>query len=477
MLEAIVTRQARSGANWQVIGWDAWDNAGESQNLAGHAAIQPAEGREAFLRLLGADAGANTVVSVFDLHDRINTWVRMDATPAPSDGVAHPRPNLSTIFVAPGTETEKALADIWASQLGLSTVGIHDRFFDLGGHSLLAVQMSAEIRNRFGVDMPVLETFEAPTVAELSVRIDDLRAGVDRTEQQPTTPAPDPSITSIDGQLDTGASPGEAAKARYRTFYDDVSRRLAATGVGSSSFFLNYGYVSVGDGDEAVVEVPDGEFNPNSIRLALELVGADRFERLPDGGRRLRSRWDSDATGQSVRGQRGGSGPVARGHRVLSPDSRPSDRALRSRRRREPSSRRRLVSRGHQRGVVPHLPGSAGLFVRGSAGAAARRLVPPHRPAADGSLAGGQSDTRQSGTGDTRRPRDNRRACWRLAIEISLGRAKVFGTRTADLDNFLAVPGSPVYEQMRSGSWEYRIMRSQLPPAATVRQASEEDSP
>jgi hypothetical protein len=28
------------------------------------------------------------------------------------------------------------------------------------------------------------------------------------------------------------------------------------------------------------------------------------------------------------------------------------------------------------------------------------------------------------------------------------------------MDNFLAVPGSTVYEQMRSGAWEYRILRA-----------------
>jgi SAM-dependent methyltransferase len=65
-----------------------------------------------------------------------------------------------------------------------------------------------------------------------------------------------------------------AAKSGYRDFYDDVSRTLAATGVGEASFFLNYGYVSCEDADEAVVDVPDGEFNPNSIRLALELAGS-----------------------------------------------------------------------------------------------------------------------------------------------------------------------------------------------------------
>ncbi|HEY6427773.1 MAG TPA: SDR family oxidoreductase, partial [Acidimicrobiales bacterium] len=144
VLDAIVTRGALDGEDWLSIGWDAWDNAGEAQNLAGHAAIQPAEGREAFLRLLGAPVGPVVAVSVYDLESRIDSWVRLGGQPGPASGLAHPRPNLSTIYVAPSTDTEKELADIWASQLGLVSVGVHDRFFDLGGHSLLAVQVAAE---------------------------------------------------------------------------------------------------------------------------------------------------------------------------------------------------------------------------------------------------------------------------------------------------------------------------------------------
>ena len=47
-----------------------------------------------------------------------------------------------------------------------------------------------------------------------------------------------------------------AAKASYREFYDDVTRRLEQSGMGAASFFLNYGYVSLGNGDEARFEIP-----------------------------------------------------------------------------------------------------------------------------------------------------------------------------------------------------------------------------
>ena len=44
--------------------------------------------------------------------------------------------------------------------------------------------------------------------------------------------------------------------------------------------------------------------------------------------------------------------------------------------------------------------------------------------------------------------------------EVAANRAQGFGGNSEMIDNFLAVPGSAVYEQMRSGAWEYRILRA-----------------
>jgi phthiocerol/phenolphthiocerol synthesis type-I polyketide synthase E len=45
--------------------------------------------------------------------------------------------------------------------------------------------------------------------------------------------------------------------------------------------------------------------------------------------------------------------------------------------------------------------------------------------------------------------------------DVAATRAQAFGGHEAMIDNFLAVPGSPVYEQMKSGAWEYRILRAE----------------
>jgi len=69
-----------------------------------------------------------------------------------------------------------------------------------------------------------------------------------------------------------GSSQDEA-KAAYRDFYNGVSEQLNATDFGDFSFFLNYGYVPDQHAQYARVRLPDRYLNKNSVRLALELVG------------------------------------------------------------------------------------------------------------------------------------------------------------------------------------------------------------
>ncbi|MCP4937461.1 MAG: amino acid adenylation domain-containing protein, partial [bacterium] len=77
-------------------------------------------------------------------------------------------------FVAPSTDFEEVLAEVWEEVLHLDPIGIHDNFFDLGGHSLLATQVISRIRDRFEIDIPVRTLFEAPTIAHLAMRVEQI---------------------------------------------------------------------------------------------------------------------------------------------------------------------------------------------------------------------------------------------------------------------------------------------------------------
>ncbi|MFI0982041.1 amino acid adenylation domain-containing protein [Streptomyces sp. NPDC021093] len=100
-------------------------------------------------------------------------FVTLDALPLTANGkldrAALPAPDWSTgstALLAPRDDTERALAEIWSTVLGVARIGLADDFFDLGGHSLLAVQVTAAVREALGRELTVRALFEAPVLGE-----------------------------------------------------------------------------------------------------------------------------------------------------------------------------------------------------------------------------------------------------------------------------------------------------------------------
>ncbi|TDD65737.1 amino acid adenylation domain-containing protein, partial [Actinomadura darangshiensis] len=110
-----------------------------------------------------------------------NGKVDRRALPAP-DGVAE----VATEFVAPRTDTERALAEIWQQVLGLERVGAEDNFFELGGDSILSLQIVARARAA-GLRVEIADVFARQTVAAL--------AAVTRQDDTPRTAAQQGSIS------------------------------------------------------------------------------------------------------------------------------------------------------------------------------------------------------------------------------------------------------------------------------------------
>ncbi len=74
-------------------------------------------------------------------------------------------------YRAPTTPVEEILAGIYAQVLGLERVGVDDSFFDLGGDSLSAMRVIAAVNTALDADLSVRAVFEAPTVAQLALRV------------------------------------------------------------------------------------------------------------------------------------------------------------------------------------------------------------------------------------------------------------------------------------------------------------------
>lgn len=86
----------------------------------------------------------------------------------------HSRPRLNSPYVPPASPMEQTIAEIWRNLMGIAEIGIHDNFFQLGGNSLLGIQLTSQLRQKFQLEVPVRVLFEAPTVAELALTIEDI---------------------------------------------------------------------------------------------------------------------------------------------------------------------------------------------------------------------------------------------------------------------------------------------------------------
>ena len=104
-----------------------------------------------------------------------NIFVQLDTLPLTPNGKVDrkvlPAPDEKIIsqqkYVAPRNQREETTAEIFASILEMSNVGIYDNFFELGGHSLLATQVISRLREEFQIDLPLRSLFQRPTVAQL----------------------------------------------------------------------------------------------------------------------------------------------------------------------------------------------------------------------------------------------------------------------------------------------------------------------
>ncbi|BCL83213.1 non-ribosomal peptide synthetase [Ktedonobacteria bacterium brp13] len=74
----------------------------------------------------------------------------------------------------PHSPTEEMLVQMWKELLQVPAIGVNDNFFALGGHSLLATRVMARLQAMFQIVLPVQMLFEAPTVAGLAQRIEQV---------------------------------------------------------------------------------------------------------------------------------------------------------------------------------------------------------------------------------------------------------------------------------------------------------------
>ncbi|WP_133054006.1 SDR family NAD(P)-dependent oxidoreductase, partial [Niastella yeongjuensis] len=83
------------------------------------------------------------------------------------------RAGLSTIYITPGTGTEKKLAVLFENFFGIESIGIEDNFFELGGDSLKAMMLLKRIKNEFDSAITLTDFLKNTTLRLLAAKIDE----------------------------------------------------------------------------------------------------------------------------------------------------------------------------------------------------------------------------------------------------------------------------------------------------------------
>jgi amino acid adenylation domain-containing protein len=110
-----------------------------------------------------------------------SAFVPLDALPLNPNGKldrrALPAPHqnglVSVGYVAPRTDTEAALAEIWTDALDVDRVGVEDSFFDLGGDSMRSLLITSRAKAAFDVDLTPREVLTTRTVAALAELVEE----------------------------------------------------------------------------------------------------------------------------------------------------------------------------------------------------------------------------------------------------------------------------------------------------------------
>jgi SAM-dependent methyltransferase len=247
----------------------------------------------------------------------------------------------------------------------------------------------------------------------------------------------------------------------WRSFYDLLSLRLENVGLADVSFFLNYGYVPTDSNNESAFIIREGTFNANSVRLVLEVIGSLDL---------------NDCTIVEIGCGRGGNSALVAekfSAQVIGIDM--SSEAIGFCRKRHVSASTDFrvgnaldiplddgscdavinVESSHSYGNLPKFLGEVRRICRSGGWFLHTDFLSPEDwdymrmrlKALDFST---ESD--RDITANVLASRD----------QASSNYEQVYGDGNARVANFLALPGSAIYEQLRAGLLEYRILRSQL---------------
>jgi len=96
-----------------------------------------------------------------------------------------PEKNLLTEgeYIAPKNHLENQLQNIWQNLLNLERISVTQSFFQLGGNSLSAMKMAFEIHKQLGIEIPLWDIFDNPTISQIARLIQDREENIKKFDR------------------------------------------------------------------------------------------------------------------------------------------------------------------------------------------------------------------------------------------------------------------------------------------------------
>ena len=137
-------------------------------------ALSDVELRKLLQRTLPAYMQPSVLIGVPALPLTPNGKVDVNALQIPVSGVVDP----SCVDRPPLTSSEVVMVHIWEDVLRRRPIALNDDFFELGGHSLLGASLLVRVEKAFGVKLPLVSLFQAPTAARMLELIEGAQGAV-----------------------------------------------------------------------------------------------------------------------------------------------------------------------------------------------------------------------------------------------------------------------------------------------------------
>ncbi|MER7702513.1 amino acid adenylation domain-containing protein [Kitasatospora sp. NPDC097605] len=193
---------------------------GADAHLVGYLAVGPSAA--------SAD-GPSTRAVEERLHTRVpdhmvpRRWVVLDALPLTASGKVNRNalpapggdsgPESGRARIAPSSDAELLVAEVWETVLGAAGIGAHDDFFALGGHSLAATRVAGRLMAALDLALPVRLLFEHPRLADFAAALEalllaDLAESADPAESESADLAESAGLAeSVSADLAESATP------------------------------------------------------------------------------------------------------------------------------------------------------------------------------------------------------------------------------------------------------------------------------